>query len=150
MPRPALGRRPWFAFLRRALILRRLPLAMVGEGTSRSSPCFIEATTGSWSSGPLLVARSHAERRIGLRPVCGPYGLILRGSAVSGFGMMRPLRVVGVSSKGAVVGSAALHPGGTVVMLRAALMMERPPDTEPVEPGAALVLRPILGSWPAR
>jgi hypothetical protein len=102
----------------------------------------VEFTTDGWTSGPVLVAGSFLERWRGLRRIrC--VGLIVPGCSVHGFGIDRPLSVVGVGRHGTVVGVRRLRPGG-VVWIRGARRMIELEAGRPLPPDGAFVglLRP--------
>lgn len=148
-PRPALGRRPWFALLRRAWILRRFAFAMGGDTTRlrtvRTIACAFD--TDGWSSGPILVATARSARRRGLAPAPGPFGLAIAGGSVVRGGVVGAVAWFGIGSDGSVVGAGSLR--WIVVCRRARLLVEIPAWVGVPPLGAALRLRPILATWPA-
>lgn len=148
-PRPALGRRPWFAFLRRAMILRRFALAMGGERTRppRRRIPVVELRTAQWSSGPVLVARSRTERRRGLAPACGPFGLLVAGRSLVRAGLTGAVGWIGIGSGGTVVAAGRL--GRFVRCRKAAVMVEVAVHLGLPPVGAVLTVAPILAAWPA-
>ncbi len=124
-PRPALGRRPWFAFLRRARSLRRFAFAMRVERVP-GARCL---TIRLGREGPWIhchTARSRRERLRGIAGVPDGVSLLFAGRSVHGFGLARPLEVVGIGSDGRVVGRRRLAPGGLVVMWGASHVIEIP------------------------
>ena len=131
-PRPALGRRPWFALERRARSLRRFFLAIAG---ARVPPGAASATGGhlvmlapGWRCGPVTVAATALARRRGLRP--RPHGrrLLLRSRSVHGFGMAEELAVVGIGRDERVCAVRVLRPGHMVTIPRSRWILELPRD----------------------
>lgn len=150
-PRPALGLRPWFAFLRRASILRRFAFAMIGEGTRRDAGQIrVVALRGSgWCSGPVRVAQTRRERRRGLTPAPGPFGLLLRTRSIHGWGMATGLRWVALGVGGEVIAVGTLRPRGLLIVRGAVRWIAELPAWVPPPPvGARLKPVPILASWP--
>jgi hypothetical protein len=145
-PRPALGLRPWFAFLRRALRLRRLDLAIGHEGTSRPPLYRIEAS--GWRAAARLAGP--LQRTSGVRPTVAPIGLMLRVRSVHTVGMAGPLLVVSISRDGVVRRTARLAPNRVFLDVGAAWVLECGPVDGGPAPGERLTLRPILDVWPAR
>jgi hypothetical protein len=85
-----------------------------------------ELEGGGWSSGPVRVAASGRRRRIGLRPVPGPHGLVLRTRSIHTFGMRDPLGVVAVDDTGTVLAARSVPPGRVWTVWRAAAIIEVP------------------------
>lgn len=143
LPRPALGRRPWLAFLRRARIRRRFAFAMGQERTSTVSLRQNDlAVTGSdgWLSRPLAIGFSRRDRRIGLRPAPGPFDLLMQTRSIHTFGMASSLRWVALDGSGHVVGVGTLSPRRLIVVRRARFILEQPAVRTLPERGAATVL----------
>ena len=113
LPRPALGRRPWFAFLRRARRRRRFAFAMGGERTrapERRHSAMVRLVAGGWQSPPLRLARSRLERSRGLAPCPGPLGLLMRSRCIHGFGLRSQVEFVAFDAAGVVTRTGTLHP----------------------------------------
>ncbi len=150
-PLPALGRRPWFAFLRRARRRRRFALAMGSERNSRAlrrQPA-VRLRTEGWVSPPMLVATTSSERRNGLRPAPGPFGVVLRCRSIHGFGMKVPLDVVALDGRGFILRSFVLQPRSIVHVPGAVWIAEMARSgRELPEPGTQLAVD-RLGAWPA-
>ncbi len=136
---PALGRRPWFALLRRARCLRRAFFAMKTDRVVRA-----EVEGHRWASPPLVVARSRLRRWRGLRPRPSGRGLLLAGSSVHGRGMQEPLRLIGVSDAGHVVSSVVLLPGTFRQLEGARYIVELPLEASAPALGSTLHLFPIV------
>jgi len=144
-PRPALGLRPWFAFLRRALRLRRLAFAMGAERNSRPALYRIEAP--GWQAD--LVVAQGVSRLGGLRPVPGPIGLLLRARSIHTMGMATPLAVVSIAGDGTVRRAALVSPRRVFMDCGSAWILESGPGAGLPDAGERLRLRPILDAWPA-
>ncbi len=150
-PRPALGLRPWFAFLRRASILRRFAFAMIGKGTRRRGGSIrsVVLCCSDWDSGPLTAAGTRRERRRGLTPAPGPFGLLLRARSIHGYGMASDLHWVGLGSGGVVVAVGTLRPRRVLVAPHPVRWVaEVPVSVPPPRVGDRLRAVPILVSWP--
>jgi hypothetical protein len=145
-PRPALGLRPWFAFLRRALRLRRLAFAMGAERNSRPRLYRIEGP--GWGVAAVLAAPHR--RLAGLRPVPGPLGMLLHTRSIHTAGMSAPIAVVSVGRDGLVRRAMVVGPGRLFVDRGAAWVLECGPGSGLPAVGDRLVVRPILRTWPAR
>jgi hypothetical protein len=124
-PRPALGRRPWFAFLRRARSLRRFALAMRWARVP-GGRCLTIRVGEDGAGTHCHVAASPSQRLQGIGAVPPGGGLLLAGRSVHGFGLDRPLRVVGLDERGTVVAVRLLDPGRLVVLARARYLLELP------------------------
>lgn len=152
-PRPALGRRPWFALLRRARSLRRFALAMgrrlpVERREHRiDTPGTITSVGGGWTHTPTVLAASHRIRRVGLRPLSCGLGLVIRASSVHGIGMVEDLTLIGVSADGVVVRCATLSRGSIVCMPDARFVIELPGHIPGPQRGDRLVY--LRGGRPA-
>lgn len=138
-PRPALGRRPWFALLRRALSLRRFAFAI----TNGSVPAGRRYQTIVLSDGGgfdcrVGVAVTFRERLRGLRPAPPGRGLLLRGASVHGRGMIEPLTAIFLDASGSVLAVCRLHPGGFVRHPAATWTLELPVSISPPPVGARL------------
>ena len=105
--------------------------------------------TASWSSGPLTVARTGRERRLGLRPVPGPFGLLIRCRSVHTFGMRVPIAAIAIDAAGVVLWSGILLPRRVVAVPRAAWFAETAAGPVPAA-GERMEVAPILAGWPAR
>ncbi len=142
LPRPALGRRPWFAFLRRARMRRRFALAMGGEANSvgiwRHST--VRLQSAGWTSPPLLIAVTRRQRRRGVAPVPGPFGLLLRTRCIHGFGLRSPLECVAIDHRGVVRWSGRLLPRRLVASRRAGWFAEFPAGSSLPEPGSLVTV----------
>lgn len=140
LPRPALGRRPWFAFLRRARMRRRFAFAMGRERTSAAARChFVELRSpDGWHSGPVRLATSGADRIAGLRPVPGPHGLLMAARSIHTWGMRSQLGWAALDGFGLVVSTGVACPGRVVVRPAARFFLELPLAALLPPPGAAL------------
>ena len=142
LPRPALGRRPWFAFLRRARMRRRFALAMGGEANSvgiwRHST--VRLRSGDWTSPPLRIATTRRQRRRGLTPVPGPCGLLLQTRSVHGFGLMSPVAYLTIEGGGVVGRVGTLCPGRIVMSRRARWFAEIPAGSPLPELGSMVTV----------
>jgi hypothetical protein len=148
-PRPALGRRPWFALLRRARSLRRFALAMRPERVARSSTFLtLVGSRGSWKAGPILLATDHLQRYRGVKG--GPGRVLLRAAAVHGRGLDAPLSVVGIDAGGRVMWLGTLQPGGFIRVPGATWTLELllGDDTPAVGEDIRLYAHP--GGWQTR
>lgn len=130
-PRPALGRRPWFAFLRRARSLRRFALAMRWVRVP-AGRCVTIRLGGDGERAHCHLAATPAQRWRGIGAVPPGVGVLLAGRSVHGFGLDRPLRVVGLDPRGTVVAVRRLNPRRIVFVARAVYLLELP---EPVGSG---------------
>lgn len=110
-PRPALGRRPWLALERRARSLRRFFLAIVGgtvPGRSGQDPTrVVMATTGTWASGPLVVASTSLQRWRG-KAMAGDHAVLFTGARARRRRGLAAVRVIGVGDGGTVIGVGVL------------------------------------------
>lgn len=145
-PRPALGLRPWFAFLRRALRLRRLDFAIGPEGNSR--PLLYRIGGPGWRVTAAVAGPTGRLR--GLRPVAGPLAMLLRTRSVHTAGMREPLVVAAIAGDGTVRRVAHVAPGRLFADRRAAWILEFGPVHGVPTPGDRLTLRPMLVGWPGR
>lgn len=136
-PRPALGRRPWFALLRRARSLRRFAFAIRRESVARSGPILtvVDPVSG-WSGSPVTAATTIRRRWRGVRG--GAEKLLIRTSRVHGRGLREPLIAVGIDGDGGVVASATLQPGRFLHIGGAVWVMELPVGHETPAPGTRL------------
>jgi hypothetical protein len=134
-PRPALGRRPWLAFLRRARSLRRFAFAIAGRIVTASPPGTVVGPvtleTEGWVRHGVGVAGTPQFRRRGLIPRAEGRALLIRTKLVHGFGMDEPIRVVGIDSIGRVNATGLLEPR-RVLFLRGASWTLELPWREPV------------------
>ena len=151
LPRPALGRRPWFAFLRRARIRRRFAFAMARERNRASGPrqpTMVQFTCDGWQSPPLILLRSHPDRWRGLAPCPGPFGVLMRGRSVHGFGLRSPVGFAALDAAGFVSRVGVLYPRRVVICRKATWLAEFPCDLGRPRPGSEALLD-RLGPWPA-
>lgn len=138
-PRPALGRRPWFALLRRARSLRRFAFAITpGSVPGGRRYQTIVLSDGGEFDCPVGVAVTFRERLRGLRPAPPGRGLLLRGASVHGRGMIEPLTAVFLDAFGTVLAVRCLQPGGLVRHPAAAWTLELPVSIPPPSVGARL------------
>ncbi len=136
-PRPALGRRPWFALLRRARSLRRFAFAMRRESVARSGEMLtVTVPATGWTVQLVAVARTPFERWRGVRN--GPTTLLLRTSRVHGRGLREPLLVIGIDLHGEVLIAERLDPGRFLRARGASWILEVPVGHEPPAPGSHL------------
>ena len=142
LPRPALGRRPWFAFLRRARSRRRFDLAMARKGNSSR----VLTTTRwnlagtDWESPELRVARSFVAR---IRGDVGPYGLLLRARSIVGLGPGRSVAFTAIDEAGIVLRTGVLRRRRAVWCRRARWFLELPPYEVLPEVGTRLRLNSL-------
>ncbi len=152
LPRPALGRRPWFAFLRRARSRRRFAFAMVGERTRARVRCdsaTLRLVADGWQSPPLRLARTRLERIRGLAPYPGPFGILMPVRSIHGFGLRSEVEFVALDAIGVVTRTGTLHPRRIALCRGAHWIAELPSGTAlPFRGNAVSVDR--LVSWPAR
>ncbi len=129
LPRPALGRRPWFALRRRARRRLRFAFAIGGKG---SRP-FVELSAGAdWRSGPVLLASAPIDRLHG----SGRGAVLLRSRSVHGVGLAAPLPVAAIV-QGRVEAVGRLRPGEIVLRRGAVWWLEMPAGGLP-DPGATV------------
>ena len=105
-------------------------------------------STPTWSSGPVRLARSRGERRRGLIPTPGPFGLLLRCRSVHTFGMRSAMSAVVFDREGVVLRAQVLSPRRVLWVRRAEWIAEIGFEALP-EPGERAVVTPILATWPA-
>ena len=152
LPRPALGRRPWFAFLRRARMRRRFALAMGRERTRARAgrqPVTVRLVAPGWLSPPLRLACTRSERWRGLAPCPGPFGILMRTRSIHGFGLRSSIEFVAFDATGVVTRSGRLRPGRVAYCRGASWIAELPAGSpRPRAESVALVDR--LVAWPAR
>jgi hypothetical protein len=151
LPRPALGRRPWFAFLRRARMRRRFAFAMARERNRASGPrrpTAVRLTVADWRSPLLLLLRSRLDRLWGLSPCPGPFGVLLKARSVHGFGLRSMVGFVALDERGVVIRVGVLRPRRVVVCRNAAWFAEFPCDGGWPSLGSEALLD-RLGPWPA-
>ena len=138
-PRPALGRRPWLALLRRARSLRRFAFAMRRESVARSGGCLtLIDPVGGWIARRVTLFTGFWERWRGVKT--GTERVLMQTSSVHGRGLDRSVLVVGLDSAGLVICSRALPPGGFLRVSGAAWMLELPDDHPRPVSGARLDL----------
>ncbi len=152
LPRPALGRRPWFAFLRRARMRRRFALAMGRERTRARAgrqPVTVRLVASGWVSSPLRLACTRAERRRGLAPCPGPFGILMRTRSIHGFGLQSAVEFVAFDAVGAVTHSGVLRPRRLAYCRGASWIAELPAGSpRPLVDSVASVDRLVV--WSAR
>ncbi len=139
-PRPALGRRPWFALLRRARSLRRFALAIRRESVARSRRFITLASDPGWVMADVLVAQTHRERRQGVR--LGHDRVLIRTSSVHGCGLVQPLGLIGLDASGRVSAVERLDPGTFIRIPGAAWILELPIDKPAPNLGSQLAIYP--------
>jgi hypothetical protein len=105
----------------------------------------VGVTGPEWSSGPLLWARTHRERRRGLRPRPLGRGLLLASRSVHGWGMKEPLRVVSLDAAGRVRRVAFLAPGRVFCDAGARWIIELPVSRPAPQVGMMLRLQAAPG-----
>lgn len=110
-PRPALGLRPWFAFLRRARSLRRFAFAMAARVTKGGPYRELTLAVGNWRSVPVTLAATFGQRLVGVH---GPGAVLMRTRSVHGVGLIGPIGVVHVTAAGIVAGHDVLLVDGRV------------------------------------
>ena len=71
---------------------------------------FVRLVAPDWSSGPVVILTRHRDRRIGLRPLPGPFGALLEARSIHTFGMHAPIGVVALDKKGLVIRAAVVPP----------------------------------------
>ncbi len=142
-PRPALGLRPWFAFLRRARSLRRFAFAMRARLPAEplySTPASVTLRGGSWVADGVVVATSFGERLTGIRNLDAS-GVLLHTSSVHGRGLSSPLRLIHLSRSGTVIGEGLLAPD-RIVRSRSYWVLELPLSTPAPPQGTRLTVVP--------
>ena len=140
-PRPALGRRPWFAFLRRARSLRRFALAMTAARVTeppRVAIGTIDLRAPDWGVAGVHIAATPRARLVGLRGSSDEQALLLRGRSVHGFGMRRAVSIVALDAEGRVLGCATLHSRRLVFFPAATWILEVPAGRSTPPRGARL------------
>jgi hypothetical protein len=138
-PRPALGRRPWFALLRRARSLRRFALAIRPESVAGSCRWLtLVGHNTPWTASPVFLAARRRDRWRGVRG--GPQLLLLRTNMVHGRGLPGPLRLAALDEIGTVVATRILLPGSFVWLRRAAWTLEMPIEMPAPTEGAVLAI----------
>jgi hypothetical protein len=104
---------------------------------------------GEWDSGPLTVAQTRVRRRHGLIPAPGPVGLLLHTRSIHGWGLVLPLRWIGLDGIGRVTATGVLRPRRVVRAPQPTCWMAEVPDRVPPPPiGEWLRVVPILAVWP--
>ena len=152
LPRPALGRRPWFAFLRRARRRRRFALAMGRERTRARvgrQPVTIRLVASGWLSPPLRLACTRLERWRGLAPCPGPFGILMRTRSIHGFGLRSAIEFVAFDATGVVTRSGILRPR-RIAYCRGARWIAELPAGSSRPPVASVASVDRLVAWPAR
>lgn len=152
LPRPALGRRPWFAFLRRARMRRRFALAMGRERNSAPGQrqlSMIRLRADGWQSSALILVRTRLELWRGLAPCPGPIGILMRTRSIHGFGLRSAIEFVALDADGVVTRSGTLWPRHVVHIRGAAWVAELPAGCSRPVPGTAVTVDRLV-AWPAR
>jgi hypothetical protein len=131
-PRPALGRRPWFALLRRARSLRRFAFAMRTETVADVANHPTGVAPRGWAVGDVTVAAGFWSRWRGTKRRKARF--LLRGRAIHGRGITAPLTVAALDADGTVLAVRRLEPGCFLVLRGAVWILELPPhDPRPTE-----------------
>jgi hypothetical protein len=145
-PRPALGRRPWFALLRRARSLRRFALAIRPESVAGTRLLLTLADDdGVWAVSPVLLASTRRERWLGVKT--GFDRVLLATDSVHGRGLSAPLQLVGIDGSGIVLSVRMLKPGGFVRLIGVSWTLELPVGDDVPAVGAVLSIYPRDGEW---
>jgi len=142
-PLPALGLRPWFAFLRRARSLRRFAFAMGGRvpGTLRyRSFTSIKLRSEHWELGPVTLATTFRQRLIGMGSERN-HSLLMHTGSVHGRGLKGSLRVFHLTRAGRFVGQDVLAVG-RIVRARAYWILETPMAAPVPENDAQVIVLP--------
>lgn len=140
-PRPALGRRPWFALLRRARSLRRFALAIRRESVAGTRQLLtLRSRDLSWTASPVLLAATHRERWLGVS--IGFDRVLLETNSVHGRRLRAPLQLVAIDRLGTVVDVRRLDPGSFVRLTGAAWTLELPVRDPAPAIGAAVCIYP--------
>lgn len=149
-PRPAFGRRPWFALLRRARSFLRFALAMGNRIPGRGDePGLLQIRDGAGRWRPVMPCVTLVSRWRGLRPAPFGLGALIGGDAVHGFGMVVPVAVVAVDETGMVMEVRRLRPGARVDIPGAGWLLEIPVEWPAPTVGVPLAVRPMLDRCPA-
>jgi len=143
-PRPALGRRPWFALLRRARSLRRFALAIRRESVAGSRRLLTLADShNGWTASPVLHANRRRDRWRGVRS--DHQMVLLHTNMVHGRGLHRLIRLVSIDGAGTVLATEKLKPGSFVWLREGSWTLEIPLDHPVPAKGAALAIYPRPG-----
>ena len=138
-PRPALGRRPWFALLRRARSLRRFALAIRSQIVAGSPVLLtVAARDGSWGVASVYLASSPYDRLRGVK--AGHSSVLLQTRSVHGRGLEGGLCLVAIDSYGSVVAVTDLRPNSVVRIRRAVWILELPGHHPPPGLGTSLAI----------
>jgi len=79
----------------------------------------------------------------------GPFGLLIRGRSIIGWGMTVALPWYGLAADGVVTSRGVLHPGRIVWAPRPTCWMVEVAEASPLpEVGDRMVAVPILAAWP--
>ena len=136
-PRPALGRLPWFALLRRARSLRLFAFAM--ERSLPGTPLY-----------PVWHAGTPVQRLAGIGGAPHGYGVIMGTSSLHGFGLSAPLSVLWLDGDGTILAMDTLRPGHVVRHRGAVWAIELPASVSvDAVPGDAVVLVQSSTPWRA-
>ena len=143
-PRPALGRRPWLAFLRRARILRRFALVMAARRVTGPPHRVIRGpvtlVAQGWERRHVAVAQTRDSRRRGLTPRAFGRALLIEGSFAHSFGMHEPIRIAGLASTGRITEVRRLEPRHLAYFRGAAWILELPINEQAPRPGSTVYL----------
>jgi len=138
-PRPAFGRRPWLALLRRARSLRLFALAIGRKRLAASTTLVaVVAGDGSWHASPVAAATTANQRRLGV--MTGSPMVLIRTRNVHSRGLTHGLRLVGIDQSGAVVEVRALAPGRFARIAGATWVLEQPLDAPQPRVGTRLAI----------
>ncbi len=130
---------------------RRFALAMGRERTSASAgrqPMTVRLVAPGWLSPPLRLATTRWERRRGLAPCPGPFGILMRTRSIHGFGLRSAIEFVALDMAGVVTRSGILRPGRVAYCGGASWIAELPAGC-PRPPVDSVVSVDRLVTWPA-
>lgn len=145
-PRPALGRRPWFALLRRARSLRLFALAIRRESVARSRRFITLASVDqTWVASDVFVASTFHDRWRGVK--AGHPRVLLRTNSVHACGLDEPLRLVAVDAGGRVIAACRLECNGFARLPGATWVIEQTIDEPAPEVGSWLAIYARSCDW---
>lgn len=130
---------------------RRFALAMGRERTRARAghqPVTVRLVASGWVSSPLRLACTRAERRRGLAPCPGPFGILMRTRSIHGFGLRSAVEFVAFDAIGVVTHSGILRPG-RLVYCRGASWIAELPAGSPLPPVDSVASVDRLVTWPA-
>jgi hypothetical protein len=81
------------------------------------------------------MARSFADRFLGVRRAPAGSVVVIRARSVHGFGLRQPLEVVGLDAEMRVVATSTLRPNRVIVLPSARMIVELPPGQPVPERG---------------